>query len=211
MMVVQEQGDSVTFLGSSFLVHPHGFLLTAAHLVQGRDRLLVAPASSSSDFIPMTFDRLAAMPVTIHQCDVDHDIALLRIDRERPIGVPDDFIGSAEEVVPGTSVVVLGFSFGHQQLHQLVALSGIISSKLYSRNHTKLLFFDTMVHEGDRGAPLVNAHDGRIIGLVSGRLDPSEVVAGSTEWSKAGPMDTNVSYAVVIDYGVELMRAEGLI
>jgi serine protease Do len=67
-----------------------------------------------------------------------------------------------------------------------------------------------MVHDGDRGGPLVHVADGHIIGLVSGRFEPAEVVRGSMDWDRAPPHDTNMSYAVAIDYGLDLMRAEGL-
>lgn len=67
-----------------------------------------------------------------------------------------------------------------------------------------------MVHDGDRGGPLVHVADGHIIGPVSGRFEPGEVVRGSAEWSHQAPYTTNISFAVAIEYGVELMKPQGL-
>ena len=211
MMLMRDEGEALTFLGSSFLVHREGYLLTAAHLVSRPVGLLIVPTSFSDGFAPMTFDRVAGMPVSVVRQDREHDVALLRIERGVEIEVPDDFLGATENVRPGASVMSLGYSFGHQQLHTVITLSGVVSAKLRSPNDTGLILFDNMVHDGDRGGPLVHVADGHIVGLVSGRFEPAEVVRGSLDWDRAPPRDTNVSYAVAIDYGVDLMRAEGLL
>jgi hypothetical protein len=75
-----------------------------------------------------------------------------------------------------------GYSFGHEQLHAILTTSAVVSAKIRSPNDTRLILFDNMVHDGDRGRPLVHVADGRIVGIVSGRFEPIEVVRGSQEW-----------------------------
>jgi len=211
MMVAHEEAGAMTFRGSSFLIHEAGYLLTAAHIVHRQERLLIIPGDTGTDYLPMSVDRVTALSAAVVRRDLDHDVALLKLDAGSAIAVPDEFLGSSEYLTPGIPVLTLGYSFGHQQLHHVLALDAILSAKIRSRNDTRLLLFSTMVHDGDRGGPLINAADGRIIGVVSGRLEPTEVVRGGVEWDRAPPRDTNVSYAVPIEYGLELMHAEGIV
>ncbi len=210
MMLMHDEQGQVAFLGSAFLVHRAGHLLTAAHIVTDPSGLLVVPTSLTTGFAPMTFDRVAAMPVTVVGADMEHDVALLRIDQELEIAVPDDFLAPTDNVRPGASVMSLGYSFGHEQLHAILTAGAVVSAKIRSPNNTQMILFDSMVHDGDRGGPLIHVADGHIIGVVSGRFEPGEVVRGSREWDRVPPRDTNISFAVAIEYGLELMREEGL-
>lgn len=78
---------------------------------------------------------------------------------------------------------------------------------MQSNNGTRLFLFDSRVHEGSTGGPLVNLEDSRVIGIVSGRFDPLEASPAVTEDQG---MRTSFSYAVSIEYAVPLMEAEGL-
>jgi len=210
MMLMRESEERLSFLGSAFLVHQDGYLLTAAHLVAKSDGLMIVPTSFSDDFLPMTFDRVAAMPVTVVGSEPSADVALLKIEQEVAIGVPDDFLGATENVRPGASVMGLGYSFGHEQLHAVMTFSGVVTGKIRSPNGTRMILFDKMVNDGDRGGPLVHVNDGHIVGIVSGRFEPAETVSGSRDWDRTPARDTSVSFAVAIEYGLELMAAEGL-
>jgi serine protease Do len=210
MMLLRDDGQQVSFLGTAFLVDPQGYLLTAAHLVNHPENLRVAHTDAGDGFIPMTFDRVAAMPVHIAQLDATHGTALLKIDQEIDISVPDDFLGTAENVRPGASIMSLGYSFGHDQLHTVLTVGGVVAAKILTPNGTNLMLFDNMAQDGDIGGPLVHAADGHIVGLVSGRFEPGEVVRGSIDWDRTPPRDTNISYAVAIDYGIALIEKEGL-
>ncbi|WPL18847.1 peptidase Do [Thiorhodovibrio winogradskyi] len=212
MMLLRDDGQQVAFLGTAFLVDSKGYLLTAAHLVNNPENLRVAPTDAGDGFIPMTFDRVAAMPVRVSQLDAAHGTALLKLELEEniDIGVPDDFLGTAENVRPGASIMSLGYAFGHDQLHTILTVGGFVAAKILTPNGTNLILFDNMAQDGDVGGPLVHAADGHIVGLVSGRFEPAEVARGSTEWDRKPPRDTNISYAVAIDYGIALMEKEGL-
>lgn len=212
MMLARSQGGAVTFLGSAFLVHGDGYLLTAAHLTGPQEDLVVVPAAGGDEFSPMTFDKVAAMPVEIRRLDSERDVALLRIRQDIAISVPDDFLGAASAVRCGASVMSLGYSFGHQQVHTLLGFNAVVSAKIRSRNDTALILYDSAFHEGDRGGPLVHVADGHVVGIVSGRFAAAEIaVTAPGVAEQAEPRQTNVSYAVAIEYGLELMRAENLL
>ncbi|MFE8034263.1 S1 family peptidase [Thiohalocapsa marina] len=210
LMLVRDNAGAVDFLGTAFVVHPQGYLLTAAHLVANPDGLRVVPTSSGGEFQPISFDRVAAMAVTVAQRDTAHDVALLKIDQDLEISVPDDFLGSGENVLPGATVVSLGYSFGHDQIHTPLTVGGFASAKIRSYNDTRLILFDNMVQNGDIGGPLIHVADGHVVGIISGRFEPADVVRDSAEWERRPARETNISFAVDIDYGTALMQAEGL-
>ncbi len=212
MMLLRDDGHQVAFLGTAFVVDHHGYLLTAAHLVNNPTNLCVAPTDAGDGFIPMTFERVAAIPARVAQLDAAHGAALLKLEQEQSINIqtPDDFLGTAENVRPGASVMSLGYAFGHDQLHTILTVGGIVSAKILTPNGTHLILFDNMIHDGDIGGPLVHAADGHIVGLVSGRFEPTEVVGGSANWDRSPVRDPHLSYAVTIDYGIALMEQEGL-
>ncbi|MEJ2514564.1 MAG: serine protease [Gammaproteobacteria bacterium] len=210
MMLMREGEDQLSFLGTAFLVHPSGYLLTAAHLVSNTQGLRIVPTAFSDDFIPMTFDRVAAMSVSVVSKNTNADVALLKLEQELAIEVPDDFVGATQNVRPGASIMTVGYSFGHEQLHTTLNFNGVVAAKIQSPNGTRLILFDKMVNDGDVGGPLVHVHDGHIVGVISGRFEPAETVRGSDQWDRSPPRDTTVAFAVAIEYGLELMAAEGL-
>lgn len=207
MMLARQRGDSIEFLGSAFLVHERGYLLTAGHLVGAADGLVVVPSEPSDEFLPMTSERVAAMPVSVAARDTERDVALLHIEHEVDISVPDDFLGSTSAVRQGASVMALGYSFGHHQVHIAMAFNAVVTAKIMSRNGTALVLYGSAFHEGDRGGPLVHVQDGHIVGIVSGRFEPGELVPQVPEEDRLTAAETNVSYAVGIEYGLALMES----
>lgn len=205
MMLARQRGDAIEFLGSTFLVHTQGYLLTAAHLVASTEGLVVVPSEPSDEFLPMTAERVAAMAVSLVARDNDRDVALLRIDQAPDITVPDDFLGNTAAVRQGASVMALGYSFGHHQVHSVMAFDAVVSAKIRSRNGTDLIVFGSAFHEGDRGGPLVHVQDGHVIGIISGRFEPGEIIAHVPEDDRLTVAETNVSYAVAIEYGLALL------
>jgi serine protease Do len=153
---------------------------------------------------------VTTIPVKVVSRNQDRDIALLKMEQEIEMQLPDHFIGTAESTIVGNQVMALGFSFGHQALHTLMALSAVTSAKVLSRNESKILLFDNMIHVGDRGGPLIGVDDGLVIGIINGRFDAVRASQEYTDGSQTVEVNTNMSYAVAIDYGVELMEEEGL-
>lgn len=211
MMVFRREGEAVQFLGSAFLVHEDGYLLTVSHIIPQEDaNLIVVPPMSGNEFTPISHKTVTSVPVKVVRRNLDRDIALLQMEQQIEMQLPDHFIGTAENTLVGTSVMSLGFSFGHQALHSLMALSAVTSAKVLSRNDSKILLFDNMIHDGDRGGPLIGVEDGLVLGIVNGRFDAASASQDYTDGSKTVTAMTNMSYAVAIDYGVELMEEQGL-
>lgn len=210
-MLVRKRENAVVFLGTAFLMHDDGYLLTAAHLLEEDPAgLMVVPTSNPDDFVPISLDQVSAMSVSVAAVDKIHNVALLEIDRNLRIKTPDHLGGTTENLSIGTSLLSLGFPFGHDEMHNLMAQSAILSSKVRSKNGARLLLFDTMVLDGTAGGPLVNADDGRVIGVVIGRFSPVEDGGDFARGKRLAGYDTQISYAVSIEYGLALMESVGL-
>lgn len=202
-----DEQEQLVFLGTAFVVHHDGYLLTAAHAVSVNKNLMVVPVPQDEDFLPTISSSFRAIPVDVVQVDKEHDIALLKFSIDVGMNIPDHLIGTPETVITGMGVACIGFPFGFQCIYNQMLQQGVISVKMLSSNGTKLFLFDSLVHDGSRGAPLISMEDQRVLGVVSGRFDSFE--ASRVEEKDKG-MPTSFSYAVSIEYAVSLMEAEGL-
>jgi serine protease Do len=209
MMLFRREADQVAFRGTAFLVHPDGYLLTAAHLITGKYELMVVPVEESADFTAVHTDTVAPIGVEVRQMDRDRDLALLRFAQEIEISMPDHVVGIPEQVPVGNSVACLGYPFGYYGIYNQLIKQAVICSKILSGNESRIFLFDTMVHDGSGGGPLINLYDGRIIGVVGGRFAPQELMRDHLKQSET-PIKTDVSYAVSIAHAAELMEKENL-
>ncbi len=210
MMLFQQEGEEFSFRGTAFLVHPDGYFLTAGHLITDNHDLMVVPADETEGFTPIRTETVAPIPVEVRQLDRERDLALLRFKEEIDISMPDHVIGASENVPVGNSVACLGFPFGYYQIYNQLIKKAVICSKISSGNETRIFLFDSLVHDGNRGGPLINMHDGRIIGVVGGRFELQEILSRQLGKTSDLPIKTDVSYAVSIEHAMELMKKEGL-
>lgn len=210
MMVFRRNGDTVQFLGSAFLVHESGYLLSVSHILPDEGQLMVVAVDTGTEFVPINQETVTSIPVKVVRRNLDRDIALLKMDQDISMQMPDHFMGTAESTMVGNTVMALGFAFGHQTLHTLVSMNAVVSAKVLSNNQTKMLLFDSMIHDGDRGGPLVSVEDEVVIGIINGRFDPLAASKEYTDGRSTVGANTNISYAVSIDYGVQLMAEEGI-
>ena len=203
-MLFRRQEDQAVFAGTAVLVHPDGYLLTASNLFNPQDELVVSPWESGRGFVPTDRDTITTYPTDTVLVNEERGLALLQLEDPLDINMPPHVIGKPDSIPTGSSVASLGYAFGYDHIYNQVIQSGIISARILSGNGTKLFLFDTMIHEGSRGGPLVNLKDRRIIGINYGKFKPHEAAQQSDGGSVSG--DTNISYAVSIEYGMELLQ-----
>jgi serine protease Do len=210
-LLVRKKGNSVFFLGTAFLIHEEGYLLTAAHLLENnKDNLMVVKPLEPDGFTQVSFDTVSAIEVEAIEIDSVHNAALLKFRTKFNIETPDHLAGSAESTIIGTSLLCFGFPFGHQDLHNLTAQGTMLSSKILSKDGTNLLLFDSVVHEGMSGGPIVNLDDGRVIGIIIGRFSPIENGGDFVKIDEHPDYQTGFSYAISIEYGTKLLQNTGL-
>ena len=138
-------------LGSGFIISDDGYILTAAHVVEGADEVLVA----LSDRRELVAELIGA--------DKRSDVALLKITADKLPKVAE--IGSTENLDVGEWVLAIGSPFGFEHS----ATAGIVSAKgrsLPSENYVPFIQTDVAINPGNSGGPLFDL-DGKVVGINS--------------------------------------------
>ncbi len=199
-------------LGSGFVIHPSGYIVTNAHVVERSSSVQVRLASGR---------RLTG---TVIGRDRRVDLALLKVDVAEPLPVLP--LGDSERLAVGELVLALGHPFG---LEQTVSL-GIVSRKgaplQAAAPGFDFIQTDAAVNPGNSGGPLVDmsgqvvgvntmaARNGSIgfaipINLIKSLL-PQLLAKGTVEWGWLGVQIDEISEDNVRDYGLDAPRGVGI-
>ncbi len=150
MLPEQTRQRLETSLGSGVIVTPDGYMLTNHHVIEGADEIKVVLADGQS------------VSVSVVGSDADSDVAVLKIDSDRPL--PAIPFGKSGGQQVGDVVLAIGNPFGVGQ----TVTQGIISAT--GRSHLGINAFenfiqtDAAINPGNSGGALVNAH-GELIGI----------------------------------------------
>ncbi len=163
-------------LGSGVIVHPAGYVVTNAHVINQADQILVKLTGAR--------ESEPEIPATVIAADTVHDLALLRLDKPGPY--PFVEFGRSDDLMVGETVVAIGNPFG---LGRTVT-SGIVSAldrtlDVRDAKFTGLIQTDAAVNHGNSGGPLLNI-DGDWIGV------------NSAIYSLSGGAD-GISFAIPVD------------
>ncbi len=148
----QTRRYTATSLGSGFVIHSDGYIVTNAHvLVQAAVQKVIFADKSEYEA-----ERVAI--------DEQHDLAVLRIKAEKP--VPAITLGRSDDIMVGESVIAIGNPLGFQ--HTVTA--GIVSAVDRTLQVNQNLSFDGLIqtdasiNRGNSGGPLLNVM-GELIGI----------------------------------------------
>jgi serine protease Do len=145
-----------TSLGSGFVVHASGYIVTNAHVIEGADEVDVIFADGKH------------LPAVILAADVRQDVAILKVQPPEGVQLKAMVLGEASDLMIGEPVVAIGNPLGYQ--HSVTA--GIVSAlnrELPVSQDWKLeglIQTDTSINPGNSGGPLLNAY-GKVIGINS--------------------------------------------
>jgi len=199
-------------LGSGFVIHPSGYVVTNAHVVERSATVQVRLASGR---------RLAG---TVVGRDRRVDLALVKVDAPGPLPVLP--LGDSDRLAVGELVLALGHPFG---LEQTVSL-GIVSRKgaplQAAAPGFDFIQTDAAVNPGNSGGPLVDmggqvvgvntmaARNGSIgfaipVNLIKGLL-PQLLAKGTVEWGWLGVRIDEITEDNVQDYGLDAPRGVGI-
>ncbi len=139
-------------VGSGFIVHPKGYILTNEHVVEGSSRIIVGLQSG---------EKYRGRVIGI---DEETDVAVIKIDS--PQDLPTVTLGDSNAAQVGDWVLAIGSPFGLDQ----TVTAGIISKKEretpFFTNFQRFLQTDAAINRGNSGGPLVNMR-GEVIGINS--------------------------------------------
>ena len=169
-------------LGSGFVIHPDGLVLTNEHVVRDATEVVVTLADGR-DFA-----------AEVVGTDEVNDLALLRLDTGGE-ALPVAPLGSSEDLLIGEWVVAIGNPFGYLLSNtEPTVTAGVVSG--IGRNiiptegdgrgyYLGMIQTDASINPGNSGGPLVNA-DGEVIGVNSSIFSRS---GGSEGLGFAIPID----------------------
>ncbi len=141
-------------LGSGFIVHPDGYVVTNNHVVQGAREITVELLDGRK------------LPAELISSNPDADLAILKIQHEKPL--PTIELGESSDLMIGEPVIAVGNPLGFS--HSVS--TGIVSAlhrDLPGPNNEEmkdLIQTDAAINPGNSGGPLLNAY-GQVIGINS--------------------------------------------
>jgi serine protease Do len=153
-------------LGSGVLISTDGKILTAAHVVEGEERLVVEFANE--EWVPAKVVSSSAIA----------DVALLQCDRV-PKGATPAKLGDSDKAETGDDIFIVGAPYG---LSYTLTV-GRISARRPDKSRTGLmssvefLQTDATVNPGNSGSPVFNKAE-EVIGIVSSIMSDSDDFKG---------------------------------
>ena len=154
---VNVRGQAVTTggLGSGVVISDDGLIMTAAHVVEVADRVVVV------------FENGQKVPAKVMGLVKMSDVALIKLER-RPQNLVTAALGDSDGVKVGHQIFVVGAPHGLEQTLSV----GYVSGRRKMGDMTgqlipiEFLQTDAVINQGNSGGPMFNM-DGEVIGIVS--------------------------------------------
>ena len=148
-------------LGSGVLISPDCHVLTAAHVVDGSDAIVVKTNRGSMHPAKLLFSEPSA------------DIALIQFIEPLP-ELPHAALGNSDDLAVGQDVYVLGAPYGLENSYTLGNISGFREfGRLYDGTIVaEFIQTDAAINSGNSGGPMFNSR-GEVVGISSRILSQS--------------------------------------
>lgn len=149
--------QSPTGLGSGFIIHPDGYVVTNHHVVAGETELSVTRFVRAAGEL----ERVRHQRIRIVATDPRADLALLRIEDARDVAAfPTVPLGDSQGLGEGQGVFAIGSPLG---LDRTVS-QGIVSSRNRLIDDQLYIQTTTQINPGNSGGPLFNLR-GEVVGV----------------------------------------------
>jgi serine protease Do len=150
-------------LGSGFVIHPDGYIVTNAHVVQKATKISISFRDDKKTY-----------EAKVIGVDPKTDVALLKVTVPEKISAV--VLGDSDKIAPGDWVIAIGnpFRLGH------TATVGIVSAKsrkMIGSQYTGYIQTDASINPGNSGGPLFNAR-GEVIGINTAIYSPGKISGG---------------------------------
>lgn len=182
--ILRDKRDrKATSVGSGSVIHPHGYILTNAHVVENAENanhLRVV----MSDQQELTAAILASIP--------DDDIAILRVQNEKKIPLPSVVLGTSKDLMVGETAIAIGnpVGLGHSATTGIISAVGRELSPKEKTTFHNIIQTDAAINPGNSGGPLLN--------LLGEQIGVNTAIRSDAQ---------NVGFAISVDRVVELLPA----
>ena len=145
----------VRSVGSGFVIHRDGYIITNAHVVlRTQDPKVIFADKSRYD-------------AHIVRVDEKHDLAVLKIEVDRSL--PHLRLGRSDDLMVGEAVVAIGNPFGYQNTVTAGIVSALDRELHFSKDgrdmtYRGLIQTDAAINPGNSGGPLLNVL-GELVGI----------------------------------------------
>jgi serine protease Do len=140
-------------LGSGFIVHPDGYVVTNNHVIDRARQITVELIDGRK------------LPAELVSADADADLAVLRIRSDKPL--PTLELGDSSDLMIGEPVIAVGNPLGFSHTVSTGIVSALHRDLKDPRGKTMLgdlVQTDAAINPGNSGGPLLNAY-GQVIGI----------------------------------------------
>src|SRR5205807_236439 len=144
--------NRVNGMGTGIIIDPRGYIVTNHHVVEDVNVLRVRLADGTA-----TSARVVAR-------DLDSDLALLKIDVNRPL--PTIPPGTSQDVMVGETVVAIGNAYGYEHSVTVGVVSAVKRDVVLNKemSYKQLIQTDASINPGNSGGPLLNIN-GELVGV----------------------------------------------
>lgn len=145
-------------LGSGFIIHPDGYAITNAHVVQGETKLKCTVYEQGE----LNFRRRIIDDVEIIAVNNHLDLALIKMEHPEGKKFPAIYIQGAEKLGAGEEVFAIGAPLGLER----TLSRGVVSTTQRNFEGMTYIQTDTQINPGNSGGPLFNMQ-GEVIGVTN--------------------------------------------
>ena len=140
-------------LGSGFIVHPDGYVVTNHHVIDRARSISIELADGRK------------LPAELLSSDPEADLAVLKISNDKP--VPALELGDSSDLMIGEPVIAVGNPLGFSHSVSVGIVSAVHRDLKDERERVlmaDLVQTDAAINPGNSGGPLLNAY-GQVIGI----------------------------------------------
>lgn len=145
-------------LGSGFIIHPGGYAITNAHVIQGETKIKATVYEQGElDFRRRVYEDVEILAVNHHV-----DLALIKITDKDNKPFPSVYIQGSEDLSAGQDVFAIGAPLGLER----TLSRGVISTTQRDFEGLTYIQTDTQINPGNSGGPMFNLR-GEVIGVTN--------------------------------------------
>ncbi|MBL0921617.1 MAG: trypsin-like peptidase domain-containing protein [Phycisphaerales bacterium] len=163
----QRWGEAVALVstpsgtGSGFVIHPDGYTITNAHVIQGETRVKCTLFERDGEGMRrVVIDDVEIIAVNNHL-----DLALVRLSRKDGRPFSTVYLAGSDELAAGQEVFAIGAPLGLER----TLSSGVIATTLRDFQGVTYIQTTTQINPGNSGGPLFNLK-GEVIGVTNMKI-----------------------------------------